>query len=81
MTEGRVGDASVVAEPLGQCSDSIERFIGEGASEKAAVYDLLNERGAEVIVKPKKNARVSRSGAAGARNASGESVCQLGRME
>ncbi len=83
LTESRVDDASVVTKLLSQWSDSIDRFTADGAYDKTAVYDLLTERGAEVVVPPTKNARVSRSGAAGARarNATVESVRELGRRQ
>ncbi len=83
LTESRVDDASVVSELLSQASGSIDRFTADGAYDKTAVYDLLTERGAEVVVPPTKNARVSRSCAAGARarNATVESVRELGRTE
>ncbi len=83
MTESRVDDASVVPDLLKQVDGSIERFTADGAYDKASVYDLLTERGAEVVVPPTKNARMSRSCAAGARsrNATVESVRELGRRE
>ncbi len=83
LTESRVDDASVVSELLSQRSDRIDRFTADGAYDKTAVYNLLTERGAEIIVPPTKNARVSRSGAAGARarNATVESVRELGRRQ
>ena len=83
MTESRVDDASVIADLLSQVSGSIERFTADGAYDKTAVYEALTERGARVVVPPTKNARVSRSGAAGARarNATVESVRKLGRRQ
>ncbi len=83
MTESRVDDASVVPDLLKQVDGSIERFTADGAYDKAAVYDLLTERGAEVVVPPTKNARVSRNGGAGARarNETVQAVRKLGRRE
>ncbi len=83
LTESRVDDASVVTELLSQWRDSIDRFTADGAYYKTAVYDLLSESGAEVVVPPTKNARISRSGAAGARtrNKTIEAVRELGRRE
>jgi len=80
-TESRVDDASVVPDLLKQVDAAIERFTADCAYDKTAVYDLLTERESEVVVPPTKNARVSRSGAAGARarNATVESVRELGR--
>ena len=61
----------------------IKRFIADGAYDKTIVYDLLAEKGVEIVVPPAKNARVSRSDAAGARarNANVESVRELGRRQ
>ncbi len=83
LTESRVDDASVVGELLSQVSDEVERFTADGAYDKTAVYDLLTERGAAIVVPPTKNARLSRSGAPGARarNTTVESVRELGRRE
>ena len=83
LTESRVDDASVVPELLSQVSGAIDRFTGDGAYDKTAVYDLLTEREAEAVIPPTKNARVSRSGAAGARarNETVEAVQELGRRE
>ncbi len=83
MTESRVDDASVVPDLLSQVSGAIERFTADRAYDKTPVYDLLSESGAEVVVPPTKNARISRSGAAGARtrNKTIEAVRELGRRE
>ena len=83
LTESRVDDASVVPELLSQRSDRIERFTADGAYDQTAVYDLLTQRGAEAVVPPMKNARVSKSTAAGARrrNATVRAVQELGRRE
>ena len=76
LTGSRVDDAGVVGELLSQFSDQVERFTADGAYDKTAVYDLVTARGADVVVPPTKNARLSRSSAAGvrARNATVESV-------
>ena len=83
LTGSRVDDAGVVGELLSQFSDQVERFTADGAYDKTAVYDLVTARGADVVVPPTKNARLSRSSAAGARarNATVESVRELGRRE
>ncbi len=83
LTESRVDVARVVPELLSQRNDRIERFTADGAYDKTAVYDLLTQRGAEVVVPPMKNARVSKSSAAGARgrNATVRAVRELGRRE
>ena len=82
-TESRVDDANALPDLLSQVSGAIDRFTADGAYDKTAVYDLLTERGAEVVVPPVKNARVSKSRAAGARarNANVESVRDLGRRQ
>lgn len=56
-----------MGELLSQFSDQVERFTADGAYDKTAVYDLVTARGADVVVPPTKNARLSRSSAAGAR--------------
>jgi len=83
LTGSRVDDASVVGELPGQFSDQVERFTTDGAYDKTAVHDLVTARGADVVVPPTKSARLSRSSAAGvrARNATVESVRELGRGE
>ena len=83
LTESRADDASAVGELPGRFSDQVERFTADGAYDKTAVYDLVTARGADVVVPPTKNARLSRSSAAGARarNATVESVRELGRRE
>ncbi len=83
LTENRVDDASVVPELLRQVKGRIGRFIADGAYDKTAVYNLLTARRTEVVVPPTKNARVSKNSAAGARarNATVESVRELGRRE
>ena len=83
LTGSRVDDAGVVGELLSQFSDQVKRFTTDGAYDKTAVYDLVTARGADVVVPPTKNARLSRSSAAGARarNATVESVRELGRRE
>ncbi len=83
LTESRVDDARVVPELLSQRSERIERFTADGAYDKMAVYDLLTQRGAVVVVPPMKNARVSKSSAAGARrrNTTVRAVRELGRRE
>ena len=61
----------------------MERFTADGAYDKTIVYDLLAEKGVEIVVPPAKNARVSRSDTAGARarNANVASVRELGRRQ
>ena len=68
------------AQLLSQIRDEAERFTADGAYDKNAVHDLLTARGADVVVPPKKNARVSRHGppAVRARNVTVESVRELG---
>ena len=79
-TESRADDASVVGELLNQIRDEVERFTTDGAYDKTAVHDLLTARGADLVVPPKKNARVSRHGPPGvrARNVTVESVLEVG---
>ena len=67
LTESRADDPRVVSALLSQVSDEVERFTADGAYDKTAVYETLVERGESVVVPPKKNVQVSRSGAAGAR--------------
>jgi len=64
-------------------SDQVERFTADEAYDKMAVHDLVTARGADLVAPPTKNARLSRSGAAGARarNATVESVREFGRRE
>ncbi|MGE4609664.1 MAG: IS5 family transposase [Myxococcota bacterium] len=83
LTESRVDDASVVSDLLSQWSGGVDRFTADGAYDKTAVFHLLAEKGVEIVVPPAKNARVSRSDAAGARarNANVESVRELGRRQ
>ena len=83
LTESRVDDASVVPDLLSQLRRPIERFTADGAYDTTAVYDLLTKRGAEVVVPPLKNARLSKSKAPGARarNATVESILEFGRRE
>jgi len=83
LTESRADDASAVGELPGRFSDQVERFTADGAYDKTAVHDLVTARGADVVVPPTKNARQSRSSAAGARarNATVESVREFGRRE
>jgi len=83
LTGSRVDDAGVVGELPSQFSDQVKRFTADGAYDKTAVHDLVTARGADVVVPPTKNARQSRSSAAGARarNATVESVRELGRRE
>jgi len=83
LTGSRVDDASVVGELPSQFSDQVEWFTADGAYDKTAVHDLVTARGADVVVPPTKSARLSGSSAAGApaRNATVESVHELGRRE
>ena len=73
----------MVPELLRQVRGPIESFTADGAYDTAAVYDLLASRNAEIVVPPVKNARLSKSKAAGAvaRNATVESIRELGRRE
>jgi len=72
-----------VSELLSQVGDETGRFTADGAYDKTMVYEALVERGANVIVPPKKNARISRkkTRAARARNETVETVRELGRRE
>nr|MCS5701172.1 transposase [Acidobacteriota bacterium] len=80
LTGSRADDASVVGELPGQIRDEVERFTADGAYDKTAVYDLLTARGADLVVPPRKNARVSRHGPPGvrARDVTVGSVLELG---
>ncbi len=73
----------MVPELLSQRSGGIDRFIADGAYDKTGVYKAVTERGAEVVVPPTKKARISNknTSAARARNATVESVHELGRRE
>ncbi len=83
LTESRIDDASVVPDLLSQVGRPIERFTADGAYDTIAVYDLLTNRNAEVVVPPLKNARLSKSKVAGAvaRNETVEFIRELGRRE
>ena len=81
LTESRVDDASEVPELLKQVRNPIDRFTGDGAYDTIAVYDLLTNKGAEVVVPPVKSAVLSKSESAGvgARNATVEWIHEIGR--
>jgi transposase len=83
VTESHVDDASVVPELLKQIRCPIDRFTADGAYDTTAVYDLLTNKGAQVVVPPVRNARLSKSEEPGARarNATVESIQELGRRE
>lgn len=81
LTESTVDDASVVPELVKQVRDPIRRFTADGAYDTTAVYDMVTRRGAEVVVPPVKNARMSKSADPGARarNSTVEWIDRVGR--
>ena len=74
---------SVVPDLSKKVRSDITRFTADGAYDTKAVYDLMTEGGATVVVTPIMNARTSRGSSAGdkARNATVQAIDQLGRRE
>ncbi len=70
-------------ELLSNVSGPIDRFTADGAYDTTAVYELLTNKGAEVVVPPIRNAQLSKSDTVGtrARYANVESTRALGRRK
>jgi hypothetical protein len=64
LTENSVSDDQMVAPLLQQVEEPIDRFAGDGSYDKRKVYNTLNQRApnAEVLIPPRKNARIWQHG-------------------
>ena len=86
LTESTVDDASVVPELLEQVDAPIERFTGDGAYDRASVYEEIGKAGTPdvaVVVPPRRPAAVSK-GAEGMwrqRNEHLKRIDEVGRQE
>lgn len=62
LTENNEHDAGQVEPLLDQGPVDVETFYGDGAYDQWNVYDLLAERGIDVIIPPRKNAKIRQHG-------------------
>lgn len=64
LTSNSVSDDQIVAPLLEQIAQPIDRFAGDGSYDKRKVYDTLNKHApaAEVLIPPRKNARIWQHG-------------------
>ncbi len=64
LTENSVDDAEMVDPLLQQIEQPIDHFAGDGSYDKRKVYDSLNRHApqAEVLIPPRKNARIWQHG-------------------
>lgn len=62
MTENNVHDADQVEPLLQQIARPLGTFYGDGAYDQRKVYRSLEQRGADVIIPPRKNAKITRHG-------------------
>ena len=64
LTTNNVSDAQMVEFLLEQVEQPIARFAGDGSYDKRKVYDSLNKHApnAEVLIPPRKNARIWQHG-------------------
>ena len=60
VTDGHEHDPSLVSDLLAQIDREIDRFVGDGIYDQEAVYEAVGHHspGAEVIVPPRKDARL-----------------------
>lgn len=64
LTENSVSDDEAVEDLLAQIKPEIEKFAADGGYDKRKVYDGVNEHspGAEIVIPPRKNARIWKHG-------------------
>jgi len=62
LTENHQHDAGQVESLLDQVSLDVETFYGDGAYDQRKVYDLLAARSIDVIIPPRKNAKIWQHG-------------------
>lgn len=62
LTENGGHDADQVEVLLDQTGDQVECFHGDGAYDQRKVYAALNKRAVDVVVPPRKNAKIWRHG-------------------
>ena len=68
MTGGHIGDASVLPDLLGQrpLGEEIGLVTADGAYDTRKCHDVIAERGAHVVIAPRKNAKPWKTTTAGA---------------
>ena len=85
LTTNNVSDAQMVEFLLEQLEQPIARFAGDGSYDKRKVYDSLNKHApnAEVLIPPRKNARIWQHGNTKAerlrRDENLRALCKMGR--
>jgi hypothetical protein len=62
LTDNNSHDAGQVEELVEQVDGSVNCFWGDGAYDQRKVYDALAERGIDVIVPPRRNAKIRQHG-------------------
>lgn len=62
MTGNDVSDGEMIDSLLNQVANPITRVFGDGAYDKWACYDVLNQRGITAIIPPQKNAKIWQHG-------------------
>ena len=83
LTDSTTGDAAVVPALVDQVEGEIERFTGDGAYDKRAIYETFIPRGATVVVPPSRTAIESGADtlAGQARDAAVRRIRQVGRRQ
>jgi hypothetical protein len=85
LTDNNSHDADQVEELVEQLDGSVNCFWGDGAYDQRKVYDALAERGIDVIVPPRKNAKIWQHGNTGGdplpRDEAIRTIRRVGRKE
>jgi Transposase DDE domain len=85
LTDNNSHDADQVEELVEQVDGSANCFWGDGAYDQRKVYDALAERGIDVIVPPRKNAKIWQHGNTGGdplpRDEAIRTIRRVGRQE
>ena len=66
LTDNRAHDADQVEPLLDQVEARVHTFYGDGAYDQRKVYQALDARGMDMIIPPRKNARIAQHGNAAA---------------
>lgn len=69
LTENSHHDADLVVPLLEQINRPVRAFYGDGAYDQRKVYQALDQKGIDMIIPPRKNAKITRHG-----NCSGDPV-------
>ncbi len=62
LTENSADDGGQVVPLLDQAPNDVEIFYGDGAYDQRKVYDTLADRGIDVIIPPRRNAKIWQHG-------------------